>query len=195
MKPSTTQEFRRPIRLLLRLIGLAILTTSCGQTVEWTPPPWTPPPGTTWSPIVGTFPVRCEMDAVAWPSDPAGNRGAGRGFFYMETKMRIRQLAPQQFRMIIWEGARAATVLLEERGHPFTLTGSDSVQTFQIGEIAPPSSGGTWTTSSGESRFNAGTLSLVWQIREVNTGTFERFGQNTEVIFEFRCTGFPPGHP
>ena len=171
---------------------VAVSALSCGQTVEWS---WTPPPGTNWSPIVGTFPVRCRMDAVQVLADLALNGGGGRGYHYLTTMMRIRQLSPQRFRMILWEGAGGANNLPDDIGHPFTLYGTNFTQVFQRGEVAPPSSFGTWTTVSGEGRVRAGVLSLVWRVQEVSTATFERYGLNTEIVFEFQCTGTPPGRP
>lgn len=179
----------------MRLSAMALLGASllcCGQTVEWS---WTPPPGSNWSPLVGTFPVQCGMVPIQILSDPANIRGAGRGYTYLETMMRIRQTGPTQFRMVLWEGAAGHVRLSEDWGHPFTLTGTNFRQVFQRGEVAIVDRFLTWTTVSGESRFTGETLSLVWQIREVNTGTIPRYGQNTDIIFEFSCTGFPPGHP
>ena len=173
---------------------VAVSALSCGQTVEWS---WTPPPGSNWSPLVGTFPVQCGMVPIQILSDPANTRGGGGGreYTYLETMMRVRQTGPTQFRMVLWKGAAGHVRLSEDWGHPFTLTRTNFRQVFQQGEAAIVDRFLTWTTVSGESRFTGETLSLVWQIREVNTGTIPRYGQNTDIIFEFSCTGFPPGHP
>ena len=109
--------------------------------------------------------------------------------------MRIRQLGPMQFRMTIWPVANAPNDPPEQFGKSFTLTGTDFTQLFQLGEVARWGDLATWTTVSGDGRVQDRVISLVWQVREIDTLTFEHFGANTEIIFEFRCTGTPPGRP